>query len=202
MLLRTDTMTRESEAEKNAGICEIIKTRDFSYLYLISFCQIFYGYYIISMYKTLGTTKIRNDQLLTTIGSVGSLFNGVSRIFWSSLLDCFAFNKVYRTLLFIQILCITLLEWSLNFPWLYFIVICVSMMCEGAITSILPTETLKHFGTKRGSQIYSYMFSSFGVSAITGSILVALLQYEIGYTGMLYLCLALTLIAFLLTFVY
>ena len=46
------------------------------------------------------------------------------------------------------------------------------------------------------------MFSSFGVSAITGSLLVALLQYEIGYTGMLYLCLSLTLVAFLLTFAY
>lgn len=46
------------------------------------------------------------------------------------------------------------------------------------------------------------MFSSFGVSAIIGSLLVAFLQYEIGYTGMLYLCLSLTLVAFLLTFVY
>jgi len=53
------------------------------------------------MYKTLGHTKITNDKLLTTIGSVGALINGVSRIFWSTLLDYFAFNKVYRTLLFI-----------------------------------------------------------------------------------------------------
>ena len=42
------------------------------------------------------------------------------------------------------------------------------------------------------------MFSSFGVSAITGSLLVALLQYEIGYTGVKYLCLSLTLVAFFL----
>ena len=88
-------------AEKDAGICRILWTRDSVLLYLISFCQIFYGYYILSMYKTLGTTKIANDQLLTTIGSIGSLINGVSRIFWSTLLDYFAFNKVYRTLLFI-----------------------------------------------------------------------------------------------------
>lgn len=46
------------------------------------------------------------------------------------------------------------------------------------------------------------MFSSFGVSAITGSVLVALLQYDIGYTGMLYLCLAFTLVSFFLTFIY
>mmetsp|Transcript_864 Transcript_864/g.1308 ORF Transcript_864/g.1308 Transcript_864/m.1308 type:complete len:117 (+) Transcript_864:590-940(+) len=97
---------------------------------------------------------------------------------------------------------VLLVEWSLNYPWLYFIVICISMMCEGAITSILPTETISHFGKKRGKQVYSYMFSSFGVSAIAGSILVALLQYEIGFTGMLYLCLALTLVSMFLTFLY
>jgi hypothetical protein len=76
------------------------------------------------------------------------------------------------------------------------------MMCEGAITSILPTETMKHFGKERGSTVYSFMFSSFGVSAITGSIMVALLQYKIGFTGMLYICMGLTLISFLLTIIY
>ena len=93
-------------------------------------------------------------------------------------------------------------EWSTSVPWLFFIIVCMSMMCEGAITSILPTETMKHFGSLRGPQIYGYMFSSFGVSAITGSVLVGLLQYEIGFTGMLYLCQGLTLVSFILTFVY
>ena len=82
---------------------------------------------------------------------MGSLVNGLSRILWSTLLDWYAFNSVYRCLLFIQILMIMTLEWSLDTaPWLYFINICLSMMCEGAITSILPTETLKHFGSIRG----------------------------------------------------
>lgn len=117
---------------------------------MISFCQIFYGYYIIGVYKSLGATTISDDQLLTTIGSVGALFNGLSRIFWSSLLDWFAFRSVYRTLLSIQIICILFVEWSLSVPWLFLLIICMSMMCEGAITSILPTETLKHFGTNRG----------------------------------------------------
>jgi MFS transporter, OFA family, oxalate/formate antiporter len=140
--------------------------------------------------------------VLTIIGSFGALFNGLSRIFWSTLLDFYSFNKVYRTLLVIQIAMITLVQWSVGSPWAYFVVVSLSMMCEGAITSILPTEALKHFGTERGHGIYSYLFSSFGVAAITGSLLVLWLQYEIGYSGMLLICLALTMVAFLLTFVY
>ena len=97
---------------------------------------------------------------------------------------------------------IVLVQWSASYQWVYFFVICISMMCEGAITSILPTETLHHFGHNRGQDVYAFMFSSFGVSAITGSILVLLLQYEIGYSGMLLICLILTLVSMALTYVY
>ena len=68
------------------------------------------------------------------------------------------------------------LLWTLETnPYLYFVNINVSMMCEGAITSILPTETLSHFGQTRGQDLYAIMFSSFGTSAIFGSLLVFLL---------------------------
>jgi hypothetical protein len=79
---------------------------------------------------------------------------------------------VYRILLCIQMVAIATVLFSVNFEWLYFINISVSMMCEGAITSILPTQTIEHFGELRGPQVYSFMFSSFGVSAIMGSIAV------------------------------
>lgn len=76
---------------------------------------------------------------------------------------------------------VTLLWTVETHPYLFMGNVCISMMCEGAITSILPTEVLNHFGQVRGQQVYSFMFSSFGVSALFGSLLVALLQYKIGF---------------------
>ena len=165
-------MTIEEQAEDEASLRSIIRSKDFLLLYMISCCHMFYGYYIINMFKTLGAETIHDDYYLTIVGSVGSLFDGVSRICWSSLLDYYPFNLVYRTLLVIQIFLIALLLWSTHYPFLYMIVISLSMMCEGAMTSILPTETLTHFKEKRGHQIYGYMFSSFGVSALLGSLIV------------------------------
>ena len=136
------------------------------------------------------------------MGSTGALINGLSRILWSSALDFFSFNKVYRTLVMIQILMIATLLLSTENKYLFFLNVCLSMMCEGAITSILPTETITHFGEKRGPAVYSFMFSSFGVSAIIGSAIVSQLQYEIGFPGMLTICMVLTVMALLLTFVY
>jgi hypothetical protein len=46
------------------------------------------------------------------------------------------------------------------------------------------------------------MFSSFGVSAILSSIFVRFLQYKLGFSGMLAICLGFTNISLLLTFVY
>lgn len=91
---------------------------------------------------------------------------------------------------------------SASYPYAFLVVVCISMMCEGAITSILPTETIKHFGDTRGKMIYSFMFSSFGVSAMIGWLLVMLLQYQIQFTGMLLICLGFTLISYVLTFIY
>lgn len=98
LLPRSETMTYEEKAETDAPMKTILLTKDFALLYLISFCHIFYGYYIIGIFKTLGGKTITDDRFLTLVGSFGSLFNGLSRIFWSSLLDCYSFNRVFRTL--------------------------------------------------------------------------------------------------------
>ena len=144
-------MTFEDKAEAETPLLSILKSKDFILLYTISVCHMFYGYYIINMFKTLGAEHITNDQYLTLIGSVGSLVNGLSRIGWSSLLDYYSFNVVFRSLLCIQIFLISSVLWTLQYPYLYIINISLSMMCEGAMTSILPTETLNHFKKQRGS---------------------------------------------------
>ena len=56
------------------------------------------------------------------------------------------------------------------------------------------------FGVVRGADVYSYLYSSFGVQAFSGGIIVATLQYQIGYTGLFTICMILTLISAFLTF--
>ena len=61
----------------------------------------FYGYYIINMFKSLGGKTISSDKYLTFIGSFASLFNGLARIGWAWMLDCYSFKFVFRALLII-----------------------------------------------------------------------------------------------------
>ena len=74
------------------------------------------------------------------------------------------------------------------------------MMCEGSIAAILPTVTLSKFGVIRGHDVFSFMYSSYGVSALLGSLLVGSLQYLIGFTGMIGIALAFVIFACILTY--
>ena len=75
-------------------------------------------------------------------------------------------------------------------------------MCDGSMTSMIPVVTNRVFGVKRGPMVYSYVFSTFGVAAMLGTLLVKTLQTKIGFTGMLIICLAFTLVAAIITYFY
>ena len=57
-------------------------------------------------------------------------------------------------------------------------------MCDGALTSMLPALTVGQFGIKRGPQVYSIMYSSFGVASMTGLLFVLTIKDQIGFPGM------------------
>lgn len=78
----------------------------------------------------------------------------------------------------------------------------MTMMCEGAMGSILPTITLHKFGTKRGQQIYSFMYSNFGAQALVGSLIVGFLEYKIGYFGFFVICFIFTLLSAYIVLIY
>ena len=136
------------------------------------------------------------------IGSFGALFNGCFKIFWATLLDYYNFKPVYTVVLCIQVTMLIVVHWAVYNSWTYAIVICFSFMCDGSITSMIPVVTNRVFGVIRGPSVYGYVFSTFGVAAILGAILVKTLQHPIGYHGMLVICLCFTIASAVLTFFY
>jgi hypothetical protein len=62
---------------------------------------------------------------------------------------------------------------SAHNKYAYLVVVSTSMMCEGSMAAILPTVTLQKFGITRGHDVFAFMYSSYGVSALFGSLLVS-----------------------------
>jgi hypothetical protein len=75
-------------------------------------------------------------------------------------------------------------------------------MGDGSMTSMLPVVTINVFGERRGGDVYGYMYSVFGLAAMSGLFIVETLQHRINYSGMLFVCLFFTLIAAVFTYFY
>ena len=61
-----------------------LSMRRFWHLTLLLFLGTFYGVYMASVYKTTAQGFL-SDSLLTTVGSLGAVCNGGSRIMWAAL---------------------------------------------------------------------------------------------------------------------
>lgn len=66
-----------------------LKTR---FIYISAFLQLIYivfGSMIVSNYKLYGEYLNYGDSFLSGAGTAGSVFNGISRMFWGSIMEKF-----------------------------------------------------------------------------------------------------------------
>ena len=163
---------KEKEVEENIPLLHVIKTWKFGLLYCLVVSHMFYGYYMSNEFKQYGFTGGLDDKTLTLIGSFGALFNGCFKIVWATLLDYYNFKPIYTIILCITISGLIAVHWAVYNSITYFIVVCLAFMCDGSMTSMIPVVTNRVFGVKRGPMVYSYIFSTFGVAALLGALLV------------------------------
>ena len=71
---------------------------------MMDFLSIFPIYYLSSVFKVMGMELGGFDDLmLTTVGSFGSLANGLSRVILGSMQDKSGFSAIYRTILVLEL---------------------------------------------------------------------------------------------------
>ena len=198
---------KKNEVEnENLSFGECVRDTKFWHLYLMNFCSVFYGYLLISQYKTYGTNYIPDDLYLTLVGSVGCIC-GSLRFLWSILLDYgYTYQQVYGLLVTTQFLCSNFIVYaanSQNKP-LFLIIVSISIFCEGGHFVLLPSHCATVFGSnKRGVQAFSFMFSCFGFSSIFGGLLTNyILKNEYGYQTVFNLAAAMNLVALIILLSY
>jgi len=150
---------------------------------------------MIGIFKIYGLNYFENDASITMIGALATLANGLSRIFWATMLDYYIFKRIFGFLIILQISCILTLGVSTGHIALYGLVVIVSYQCEGGVSSMLTTHCVNYFGVARGRLTYSFMFSCIGLSSLTGSFIVKYLQDIIGYKGMFSIAFVLTCVS-------
>ena len=89
-------------------------------------------------FKNYGLKTINDDSFLTLAGSIGSAANGISRVLWGVSYDKFNFKKTFGGLIVIQIVLAATLELVNDIKPVYFIYVCLILVCNGGLFVIFP----------------------------------------------------------------
>ncbi|EUB57554.1 Oxalate:formate antiporter [Echinococcus granulosus] len=161
---------RQKKEEVNLSPMETLRCRYFYFLWLLMFCNIIPITLITSAYKIFGNEYLADDIYLTTIGTLGSLFNCLGRVFWGYLVDKFSFK--------LPIGCMLVL-WSFSlfcFPnvfvfgpdvgrYTYGIFVCLMFFSMAGVFAMMPAATRLLFGPKNMATNYGMVFSAFSVGS-------------------------------------
>ncbi len=91
-----------------------------------------------------------------------------------------------------------MVNYSVQNKTLYAIVMFLSFTLDGVMGSVVPTIAIEVFGHKRGHEVYSYLFSNFGVMSIISALTVSVFLKYLGYNGVFMICMGSTIISFIL----
>lgn len=177
--------------ETQLTVKEALGKCQFWVLCMMDFCTIFPLLYMASVFKIMGM-QIGNydDKFLTVVASVGSLANGLLRVFWGYAQDKTGFRRLYQIVLLIELLFCTLMPIIVRTnQYLYLFWVFIGYMCLGAHFVLFPNCIISIFGLRSSVQLSSFIYISRCIPAIsTIFISKALVPYfgEATYSIMFY----------------
>ena len=82
---------KESDNKSESKILDMLKSRQFLSVYIMAILSFFLGIFAVGSFKVYGEDNGISEGLLTTVGSVGAIFNA-ARFVWSGLLDRYSYK--------------------------------------------------------------------------------------------------------------
>ena len=154
---------------------EIITDKRFIALWLLLFLNVCGGIAIISKAAVLGVevvgmTAVQATMFVAIIG----LFNGIGRLFWSSISDKIGCWTTFMLFMGINVVCFALIpSFSANkasFQILTYIIIAG----YGAGFATMPSFVKSIFGTEKYGQVFGYILTAWSAAAFVGPLLLGL----------------------------
>lgn len=151
-----------------------LKHKMFYALWFLLFLNTVCGIAIISKAAILGKEFVgmTSAQVLIFVGIIG-LFNGLGRLFWSSISDKIGRWNTFMTFLSLELICFLTLSFSSNaivFQGLVFVII----SCYGGAFATIPAFIKDVFGPENLGPILGYVLTAWAAAGIVGPILITL----------------------------
>lgn len=135
--------------------------------------------------------------MLTIVGSVAQVVNGLSRAALAALADKIGFKPVYIFLQVTNLAMTASLGYVAN-QWVYLVLLSIIMGSYGAMLSTFPALSSSIFGHKVGPLIYGILFFGIGISNMIAYLFYKFVTPKIELLGLFWVCFGVKVIAFVL----
>lgn len=170
--------------QNQKSFLQYIFTRDYIFIWLIFTFNIIAGMIFIAfqspMYQlTLIHENIIHPTLLeqkgATLIGISAIFNGIGRFFWGSLSDKIGRMNGFRMLLVLELFIFLFLIFTESSS-VFFIGVCLILLCYGGGFGIIPSLIKAKYGTLLMGSIYGITLIGWGVGGIIGPQLTAYMK--------------------------
>jgi OFA family oxalate/formate antiporter-like MFS transporter len=178
-----------------------VQSRQFWTMWLMIIASASAGLNVASMFKQFAATQpaLTGDAYQVTVGAMGTLFNGVGRLFWGSLSDKIGFKASFTVLTLAQAAVQLLYNQSGGSKPTFLAANCVAWFCLAGTFAMMPPAIQRMFGPKYGALIYGLVYSAFGVASVGSTFLSKALVASFGWEGVFKVLAAVSVFATVLT---
>jgi len=154
---------------------EIIQDKRFIALWLLLFLNVCGGIAIISKAAILGEEVVgmTTTQATLFVAIIG-LFNGLGRLFWSSISDRIGCWSTFMIFLTVNMICFALIPFVAANSTSFQIVTYIIIAGYGAGFSTMPSFVKSIYGADNYGQVFGYILTAWSAAAFAGPILLGL----------------------------
>ncbi|MBW0933043.1 OFA family MFS transporter [Priestia megaterium] len=176
IVVETPINAENAENKRDYTVKEMLATKEVYFLFIMFFTACMSGLYLISIVKDIGV-QLAGLNVAAAANAVAmiAIFNTVGRLILGSLSDKVSRLKVIASTFFITAIAVLTLSFvQLNYG-IFFICVAAIAFCFGGNITVFPAIVGDFFGLKNHSKNYGIVYQGFGLGALAGSFIAALL---------------------------
>ncbi|MDF9840910.1 MULTISPECIES: OFA family MFS transporter [unclassified Paenibacillus] len=161
---------------KDYTVKEMLRTKEAYLLFVIFFTACMSGLYLIGIVKDIGVTLAGLDVAAAANAvAMIAIFNTAGRLILGALSDRMSRLKLLSITLAVTAAAMFTLSYAALNYGLFFICVAAIAFCFGGNITIFPAIVSDFFGLKNHSKNYGVIYQGFGIGALSGSFIAALL---------------------------
>ncbi|MFF2019216.1 OFA family MFS transporter [Paenibacillus sp. NPDC058177] len=161
---------------KDYTVKEMLRTKEAYLLFIIFFTACMSGLYLIGIVKDIGV-KLAGLDVQTAANAVAmiAIFNTSGRLILGALSDKMSRLKLVGASLVVTAAAMLTLSFAHLSFGLFFACVAAIAFCFGGNITVFPAIVSDFFGLKNHSKNYGIVYQGFGIGALSGSFMAALL---------------------------